>query len=221
MHRILTRSAAAAAGVLIPVILAVCALACTAPHTGAQSNTASRQTIAKVGLSYGHHQCRSYGKRGWSRSVKASAAVLSAQFSRWLSGSQGTTHAPRHYDHCWSYGNPGSSQSGIGPVSSQSGTQPSTSPTGTQPGTPPTGTQPTGTQPGTPPGTPATGLVAWDGLAPADLAVVLGCSPVAARSRLHRARCRLAARLGIDPGPQRHAPAGHKQGGSRDSLEVL
>ena len=63
-------------------------------------------------------------------------------------------------------------------------------------------------------------LVAWDGLAPADLAVVLGCSPVAARTRLHRARSRLAARLGIDPGPQRHAAAGHKQGDSLDSLEV-
>jgi RNA polymerase sigma factor (sigma-70 family) len=64
-------------------------------------------------------------------------------------------------------------------------------------------------------------LVAWDGVTPADLAVVLGCSPVAARSRLHRARSRLAAELSIDPGPQRHNPAGHKQGGSRDSLEVL
>ena len=63
-------------------------------------------------------------------------------------------------------------------------------------------------------------LVAWDGLAPADLAIVLGCSPVAARTRLHRARKRLAARLGIDPGPQRDAPAGHKQGDSPASLEV-
>jgi RNA polymerase sigma factor (sigma-70 family) len=63
-------------------------------------------------------------------------------------------------------------------------------------------------------------LVAWDGLAPADLAVVLGCIPVAARTRLHRARSRLASRLGIDPGPQRHAPAGHKQGDSPASLEV-
>jgi RNA polymerase sigma factor (sigma-70 family) len=63
-------------------------------------------------------------------------------------------------------------------------------------------------------------LVAWDGLAPADLAVVLGCSPVAARTRLHRARTRLAARLGIAPGPQRRAPAGHKQGDSPDSVEV-
>jgi RNA polymerase sigma-70 factor, ECF subfamily len=63
-------------------------------------------------------------------------------------------------------------------------------------------------------------LVAWDGLAAADLAVVLGCSPVAARTRLHRARSRLAVRLGIDPSPQRHASAGHNQGDSLDSVEV-
>jgi RNA polymerase sigma factor (sigma-70 family) len=43
-------------------------------------------------------------------------------------------------------------------------------------------------------------LVAWDGLTPAEVAVVLGCTPVAARARLHRARGRLAARLGISPG---------------------
>lgn len=35
-------------------------------------------------------------------------------------------------------------------------------------------------------------LVAWDGLTPAQAAVVLGCSPGAARVRLHRARRRLA-----------------------------
>jgi len=63
-------------------------------------------------------------------------------------------------------------------------------------------------------------LVAWDGLAPAEAAVVLGCSPVAARTRLHRARVRLAARLGISPGLQRRAWPGHKQGDSLDSLEV-
>jgi RNA polymerase sigma-70 factor (ECF subfamily) len=62
-------------------------------------------------------------------------------------------------------------------------------------------------------------LVAWDGLAPADIAVVLGCSPNAARTRLHRARSRLAARLGIGPDLQRYARA-HKQGGRLDSLEV-
>jgi RNA polymerase sigma factor (sigma-70 family) len=63
-------------------------------------------------------------------------------------------------------------------------------------------------------------LVAWDGLTPAEVAVVLGCTPVAARARLHRARGRLAARLGISPGMQRRAPAGHKQGDSLDSTEV-
>ncbi|MHA6758885.1 RNA polymerase sigma factor [Streptacidiphilus sp. PAMC 29251] len=42
-------------------------------------------------------------------------------------------------------------------------------------------------------------LIAWDGLTPAQAATVLGCTPVAARSRLHRARNRLASRIGIDP----------------------
>jgi RNA polymerase sigma factor (sigma-70 family) len=46
-------------------------------------------------------------------------------------------------------------------------------------------------------------LVAWDGLSPAKASVVLGCSAVAARTRLHRARNRLADRLGIDPRMQR------------------
>jgi DNA-directed RNA polymerase specialized sigma24 family protein len=63
-------------------------------------------------------------------------------------------------------------------------------------------------------------LVAWDGLAPAELAVALGCSPNAARTRLHRARSRLAARLGIGPDLQRYARAGHKQGDGLDSVEV-
>jgi RNA polymerase sigma-70 factor (ECF subfamily) len=63
-------------------------------------------------------------------------------------------------------------------------------------------------------------LVAWDGLAPAEVAVVLGCTPVAARTRLHRARSRLAARLGIGPDLQRHARPGHKQGDSPSSVEV-
>lgn len=38
-------------------------------------------------------------------------------------------------------------------------------------------------------------LVAWDDLTPAQAATVLGCSPGAARLRLHRARGRLAAEL--------------------------
>jgi RNA polymerase sigma factor (sigma-70 family) len=63
-------------------------------------------------------------------------------------------------------------------------------------------------------------LVAWDGLTPTEAAVVLGCAPVAARARLHRARARLAARLGISPDMQRRTAAGHKQGDSVDPLEV-
>jgi RNA polymerase sigma factor (sigma-70 family) len=38
-------------------------------------------------------------------------------------------------------------------------------------------------------------LVAWEGLAPRDLSIVLGCSRVAARVRLHRARKRFAEQL--------------------------
>src|ERR1700728_5329415 len=149
MHRILTRSAAAAAGVLLPVIVAVFALACTAPHPGAQPDTNSQQAI---GLSYGHHHnCRHDGMRSWPRSMKASACVLSAHFSFWFSGSQGTGRAHSHY------GDLGASQSGKPGThgTRPSGTQPSTPPAGTQPGTPPAGTQPStppaGTQPGTPP----------------------------------------------------------------------
>jgi RNA polymerase sigma factor (sigma-70 family) len=39
-------------------------------------------------------------------------------------------------------------------------------------------------------------LVAWDQLTPSQIAVVLGCTPGAARVRIHRARTRLAAALG-------------------------
>jgi RNA polymerase sigma-70 factor (ECF subfamily) len=38
-------------------------------------------------------------------------------------------------------------------------------------------------------------LSAWDDLSPAQIAAVLGCSPAAARVRLHRARRRLAGQL--------------------------
>jgi RNA polymerase sigma factor (sigma-70 family) len=41
-------------------------------------------------------------------------------------------------------------------------------------------------------------LVAWDGLSPRDAAVVAGCSSAAFRVRLHRARARVCAQLGID-----------------------
>lgn len=46
-------------------------------------------------------------------------------------------------------------------------------------------------------------LVAWDELTPAQAARVIGCTDVAARSRLHRARRRLAASLGVDDTLQR------------------
>ena len=41
-------------------------------------------------------------------------------------------------------------------------------------------------------------LIAWDGLTPGEAAVVADCTPAAFRVRLHRARRRVAARLGID-----------------------
>ena len=41
-------------------------------------------------------------------------------------------------------------------------------------------------------------LVAWDGLSPAQAASVLGLTPAAARTRLHRARVRLADLLGVE-----------------------
>jgi len=63
-------------------------------------------------------------------------------------------------------------------------------------------------------------LVAWDGLTPGELATVLGCSQVAARTRLHRARGRLARKLGISLDPQRHASSGQKQGDNTVPLEV-
>ena len=51
-------------------------------------------------------------------------------------------------------------------------------------------------------------LVAWDGLSPSQAAVVLGCTAVAARTRLHRARKRLAAQLGDKSPVQRRSPSG-------------
>src|ERR687898_3426352 len=49
-------------------------------------------------------------------------------------------------------------------------------------------------------------LVAWDGLAPAQAGMVLGCSPGAARVRLHRARRRLAQELA------KRSPGGGQRG---------
>lgn len=51
-------------------------------------------------------------------------------------------------------------------------------------------------------------LVAWDGLSPAQAGSVLGLTPVAARSRLHRARRRLAQRSEIDPSLPRRSSVG-------------
>jgi RNA polymerase sigma factor (sigma-70 family) len=63
-------------------------------------------------------------------------------------------------------------------------------------------------------------LVAWDGLTPAEVAIVLGCTAVAARSRLHRARTRLAARLGLDTGQQRPARSEQAPGDGLDLEEA-
>lgn len=63
-------------------------------------------------------------------------------------------------------------------------------------------------------------LVAWDGLTPAQAAVVLGCGPVTARSRLHRARTRLAARLGLESDRQRPGRSRQGTGGNLDPMEV-
>ena len=57
-------------------------------------------------------------------------------------------------------------------------------------------------------------LVAWDGLSPAQAAEVVGCSAAAARTRLHRARSRLARRLGLDPRDQGSRAAGSSEAGS-------
>jgi RNA polymerase sigma-70 factor (ECF subfamily) len=42
-------------------------------------------------------------------------------------------------------------------------------------------------------------LIAWDGLEPTQAATVLGLTPGAARTRLHRARSRMADLLGVEP----------------------
>lgn len=57
-------------------------------------------------------------------------------------------------------------------------------------------------------------LVGWEGLAGESLAVALGCSPAAARTRLHRARRRLRDELARDvlvpDGPRRGEPMGEE-----------
>lgn len=63
-------------------------------------------------------------------------------------------------------------------------------------------------------------LIAWDGLTPAQAGIVLGCGQVAARSRLHRARGRLAVRLGVDPDLQRAEEKRQELGDSLDTMEA-
>lgn len=56
-------------------------------------------------------------------------------------------------------------------------------------------------------------LAAWEGLSHGELAEALGCSPNAAKIRLHRARKRLAARLAASGiGPKRVEATGHPGG---------
>jgi RNA polymerase sigma-70 factor (ECF subfamily) len=59
-------------------------------------------------------------------------------------------------------------------------------------------------------------LVTWDELTPSDAGRVLGLRPNAARTRLHRARQRLAALLeaGTPPGPATGRAADHRDEGS-------
>jgi RNA polymerase sigma-70 factor (ECF subfamily) len=55
-------------------------------------------------------------------------------------------------------------------------------------------------------------LWAWEQLAPREIAVVLAISPNAASIRLHRAKRRLADRLGKDGAAAGHNPAGDQAG---------
>lgn len=64
-------------------------------------------------------------------------------------------------------------------------------------------------------------LIAWDGLTPAQAATVLDCTAIAVRSRLHRARNRLAAQLGLDPRVQRQDRPRHELDDNLDLKEGL
>ncbi len=56
-------------------------------------------------------------------------------------------------------------------------------------------------------------LAGWEGLSAAEIGLVLGCSPTAARIRLHRARVRLKSALAELAPLEKHAEAyGHEQG---------
>jgi RNA polymerase sigma-70 factor (ECF subfamily) len=55
-------------------------------------------------------------------------------------------------------------------------------------------------------------LAGWEGLNAVDIGRVLGCSPTAARIRLHRARARLKAEMaGTTRREKRSVPTRHEQ----------
>jgi RNA polymerase sigma factor (sigma-70 family) len=59
-------------------------------------------------------------------------------------------------------------------------------------------------------------LAGWEGLSAPEIGVVLGLSPVAVRSRVHRARARLRAALAAGhPGRQQPGPGGHEDADER------
>lgn len=58
-------------------------------------------------------------------------------------------------------------------------------------------------------------LWAWEDLGPAEIAVVLDTTANAVSIRLHRAKRRLAAELGVDVGGKGRPPAGQSQGERR------
>ena len=69
-------------------------------------------------------------------------------------------------------------------------------------------------------------LAGWEGLSAADIGRVIGCSPTAARIRLHRARARLKAEILASTLPEKRLAAiRHKQGSgevsSSNAEEVL
>jgi RNA polymerase sigma-70 factor (ECF subfamily) len=61
-------------------------------------------------------------------------------------------------------------------------------------------------------------LVAWEGLSGAEVAAVLGCSPNAARIRVHWARVRLAEKLDITASNPKHRPSARH---SQDEAPVM
>lgn len=64
-------------------------------------------------------------------------------------------------------------------------------------------------------------LAGWEGLSAAEIGRVLGCSPVAARIRLHRARIRLRSSMEDLGPPEKHvASYGHEQGTGAKSSSI-